>query len=159
MERVPRWAVVWTFALSLLGLAIATYLTIAHFDSSVELVCRRGGPINCEEVTQSAQSHFLGIPVAVLGLGQYVVMSVLNSPWVWRRKERWIHLARFALAAVGFCFVLWLIYAEVVLIQAICLWCTAVHVITFAILIILTRVEPVQLGWAEGRELDSAEAN
>jgi uncharacterized membrane protein len=159
VESVPRWAVLSTFVLSLSGLAIATYLTIVHFDSSVVLACSSNPGISCEKVTTSAQSYFLGIPVSVLGLGQYVAMSVLNSPFAWRRPERWLHVARFSLAAVGFCFILWLIYAEVVIIGAICLWCSAVHLITVAILIILTRVEPAQLGWARSGELDSAEAH
>jgi len=153
MEPVARWAVVSTFLLSLAGLGISAYLTLAHFDAgAVRLVCTTSGAINCEAVTTSAQSYFLGIPVALLGLVQYVAMSVLNSPWGWRRPERWVHVGRFVLASVGFFFIVWLIVAEALIIHAICLWCTAVHVITFAILVILTRVSPAQLGWVSSRE-------
>lgn len=49
---------------------------------------------------------------------------------------------------MGQLFILWLISAEVLIIHKICLWCTAVHVVTFALLIVLTRVSPQQLGWA-----------
>jgi uncharacterized membrane protein len=49
------------------------------------------------------------------------------------------------------CFVLWLIYAEVEIIDAICLYCTAVHVVTFTLLIVLTIVSPKQLGWSRSR--------
>jgi len=45
------------------------------------------------------------------------------------------------------CFVLWLITAEIVIIGHVCLYCTAVHVITFVLLLVLTRVSPQQLGW------------
>jgi uncharacterized membrane protein len=148
VEPVPRWAVATTFALSLVGLAISTYLTVAHFGGSSILVCSDSGLVNCAEVTTSAQSYFLGIPVAVLGLGQYVVMTGLNSPWGWRRPQRWVHLARFILAGVGVLFILWLISAELLIIGHICLWCTAVHLVTIALLIVLTRVSPPQLGWA-----------
>jgi len=44
-------------------------------------------------------------------------------------------------------FVLWLIAAEVLIIGNICLWCTAVHLVTFTLLVVLTRVAPRQLGW------------
>jgi uncharacterized membrane protein len=93
----------------------------------------------------------LGIPVAILGLANYAVMATLNSPWAWRARARWIHVARFLLAIVSMCFVLWLIYAEVEIIDAICLYCTAVHVVTFTLLIVLTIVSPKQLGWSRSR--------
>jgi uncharacterized membrane protein len=102
-------------------------------------------------VTTSAQSRLLGIPVAFLGLGTYVVMTALNSPWGWRAKNYWIHVARFAIAIVSMCFVLWLLYAELIIIDNLCLYCTGVHFVTFALLIVLTQVSPAQLGWVKSR--------
>jgi uncharacterized membrane protein len=148
--RVPRWAQIATLLLSLLGLGLSIYLTITHFDKQL-LVCSSTGAIDCAKVTTSAQSRFLGIPVAFLGLANYVVMTGLNSPWAWRARVRWIHVARFVLAIVSMCFALWLIYAEIEIIGAICLYCTAVHVTTFALLIVLTVVCPAQLGWTKSR--------
>jgi uncharacterized membrane protein len=49
------------------------------------------------------------------------------------------------------CFALWLIYAEIEIIGSICLYCTAVHITTFALLIVLTVVCPAQLGWTKSR--------
>jgi uncharacterized membrane protein len=147
VQPVGRWAVASTFLLSLIGLGISTYLTITHFRPML-LVCSSTGTIDCATVTTSAQSYFLGIPVAVLGLGNFVVMSVLNSPWGWRARSYWIHVARFVFAIVGMVFVLWLLSAELLIIGHICLWCTGVHVVTFALLIILSRVCPAQLGWS-----------
>ena len=145
---VAPWAVTTTFLLSLVGLGISTYLTIVHFDTSIVVSCPVGGGIiDCAKVTTSAQSHFLGMPVAVLGLANYLAMTILNSPWVWKRPERWIAAARFALIIVGMAFVLWLIAAEVLIIGNICLWCTGVHLVTFTLLVVLSRVAPRQLGW------------
>ena len=56
-------------------------------------------------------------------------MTALNTPWAWRAKARWIHVARFGLADLSMCFVLWLIYAEVIIIGNICLYCTGVHLV------------------------------
>lgn len=148
--RVPRWAEVVTFLLSLVGLGLSIYLTITHFDKQL-LVCTANGVIDCAKVTTSPQSRFLGIPVAFLGLANYTGMTVINSPWAWHSRHRWVHVARFVLAIVAMGFVLWLIYAEVEIIGAICLYCTAVHVTTFALLIVLTLVSPAQLGWANSR--------
>jgi uncharacterized membrane protein len=139
-----------TLLLSLLGLGLSIYLTITHFDKQL-LVCSSTGAIDCAKVTTSAQSRFLGIPVAFLGLANYVVMTGLNSPWAWRARVRWIHVTRFLLGIVAMCFALWLIYAEIEIIGSICLYCTAVHITTFALLIVLTVVCPTQLGWTKSR--------
>lgn len=136
-----------TFVLSLMGLALSTYLTITHFQPQ-DLFCTERWLFNCAAVTTSGESHFLGIPVAFLGLGTYAVMTVLNSPWGWRAKNYWIHVARFVFAIVSMCFVLWLIFAELIIIDNLCPYCTGVHIVTFLLLITLTRVSPAQLGWA-----------
>ena len=145
MTPVPRWAVWSTLALSLSGLGISIYLTIVHFQPAA-LACSGGGAVDCARVLTSGESYFLGIPVAILGLAHYSVMTLLNTPWAWARPQRWLHQVRFALAFVGFGFILWLISAEVLIIHKICLWCTGVHVITLVLLIVLTRVSPQQLG-------------
>jgi uncharacterized membrane protein len=54
---------------------------------------------------------------------------------------------RFVLAIGAMCFVLWLISAELLIIDNICLYCTGVHIVTFALLVVLSRVCPTQLGW------------
>lgn len=142
----PSWVTWVTLALSLVGLALATYLTITHFDPRV-LACSGHGLVNCGAVTTSPQSAFLGIPVAFLGLAQYVAMAALCSPWAWRSRRREVHVARLALAVVGMAFVLWLLAAELLLIGAICLYCTAVHVVTFALFACTVATVPAMLGW------------
>ncbi len=143
---VPRWAVIVSFLLSLAGLGVSLYLTIAHFDKQI-LACSSTGVIDCAAVTSSPQSYLLGIPVAFFGLANFIVMTVLNSPWGWRLKSYWVHVTRFVLSIVGMVCVLWLVYAELIIINHICLYCTAVHIITFALLIVLATVSPTQLGW------------
>ncbi|MHB2027668.1 MAG: vitamin K epoxide reductase family protein, partial [Acidimicrobiales bacterium] len=134
---VPRWAQVTTLLLSLIGLGLSIYLTITHFEPNA-LVCSNSGVIDCAKVTTSAQSMIFGIPVAIYGLADYTVMTALNTPWAWHSSLRWIHVMRFLLAIIGMCFVLWLVYAEVIIIGSICLYCTGVHVTTFLLLIVLT---------------------
>ena len=146
-QPVARWAVAVTFILSLLGLGVSIYLTIQHFRGSHYMGCTSSGFVNCTKVTTSAQSEILGIPVAVLGVVNYMVMTILNSPWVWRVKNYWVHVARFVLAIVGMGLVLWLVSAELLIINSICLYCTSVHIVTFALLVVLSLVSPAQLGW------------
>ncbi|MHB1209614.1 MAG: vitamin K epoxide reductase family protein [Acidimicrobiales bacterium] len=153
---VARWAVVTTFLLSLIGLGLSIYLTIGHFRGAQFLACSDSGVVNCAVVTTSAQSYFLGIPVAVLGLINFVVMVILNSPWAWRAKNYWIHVARFVLVLCGMAFVLWLVSAEILIIDHICLYCTGVHIVTFALLIVLVNVSPTQLGWTRSASQESS---
>lgn len=135
----PRWVILSSFVLSLAGLGVAIYMTIAHFEGAQILACPVSHVLNCEAVTTSPQSYFLGVPVAVLGLADYVVLSLLNSPWAWRSPRDIVWQTRVVVVTGSMAFALWLIYAEVLVIGHICIWCTSVHVITFALLLIVMR--------------------
>jgi uncharacterized membrane protein len=131
--RVPLWLQLTTFLLALAGLGVSIYLTIAHFTESTLAGCSEtSGLVNCTKVTTSAQSYVFGIPVAVLGLAFFVFAVAIMSPWAWRSSRREIHLIRLASVVVGIGFVIYLLYAELFIIGSICLYCTSVHVITFA---------------------------
>jgi uncharacterized membrane protein len=131
-----------TGVLALIGLGISTYLTIAHFVGTQILACTTNSAINCEYVTTSAQSHFLGIPVSVLGLAFYAVAVALFSPWAWWSRSRKLHLARIVAAVGAMCFALWLITAELVILHKICLWCTGVHLVTFLLFVLTVTSSP-----------------
>lgn len=119
-----------SLGLSLLGLAISTYLTYEHYSASTTLACPETGAINCVKVTTSTYSTFLGVPVALLGLSFFVAMTGLTLPAAWRSANPWLRRVRTAAVSGGIAFVLYLVWAELFRIDAICLWCTAVHVVT-----------------------------
>jgi uncharacterized membrane protein len=128
----PVWLHVCTLLLSLGGLGVSLYLTVAHYTTSMTLACPDTGVVNCEKVTTSPQSVVFGVfPVAVLGLAFYLFMVAVNSPWAWRARWPGIRWARLASLIAGIGFVLYLIYTELFTLDAICLWCTSVHVTTF----------------------------
>jgi uncharacterized membrane protein len=133
----PAWLVWTTWGLSLAGLADSIWLTIVHYNTAVTLACPATSTINCEKVITSPQSVVFGIPVAVLGLAFYVFLSVVNSPWAWRMTWPPVRWARVGSMVVGILFVLYLVYTELFTIRAICLWCTSVHVITFALFVLI----------------------
>ena len=121
-----------TLIVSLLGLADAAYLTYQHFSQSTAFAgCSESGAINCEAVTTSAWSHLGPFPVSVLGLAFFAFMVAVNSPWGWRAPWPAVHWARLTSVVVGIVFVLYLVWAELFRINAICLYCTGVHVLTF----------------------------
>jgi uncharacterized membrane protein len=133
---VPLWFQLVTWVLSLAGLGVSIYLTIAHFTESKLLGCSESGLVNCTKVTTSPQSYVFGIPVAVLGLAFFVAMVGLMSPWGWRWNRREVALIRLASLVVGMGFVLYLLYAELFTIGSICLYCTSVHAITFLLFVL-----------------------
>jgi len=143
-----------TFALSLYALGASVYLTIAHYDTNVTLACSDKGLVNCTAVTTSPQSMVFGIlPVAAIGLAYYVFMAALNAPWVWRLQQTGsdqvsmiLRYTRLAAIVAGMGFVLYLIYAELIQIRAICLWCTSVHVATFLIFALIVFYSSLSLG-------------
>lgn len=122
-----------TLALSIAGVAVAAYLTYEHFTAGSTLACPDTGVVNCLKVTSSEYSEVFGIPVALLGLGFFVAMTVLCLPQVWRSASPWPGRVRLAAVVVGVLFVFYLVWAELFQIDAICLWCTVVHALTLVL--------------------------
>jgi uncharacterized membrane protein len=146
----PLWFQLATWALAIAGLGASTYLTITHYDSSVPLACSDTGTINCALVTHSAESMVFGIfPVAVLGLAFYVFMVAAVSPWAWRLKFPALAWVRVASVVVGIGFVLYLVYTELFTLNAICLWCTSVHVLTFLLFVLIVGGAAAGYGFRE----------
>jgi uncharacterized membrane protein len=143
------WLQIATLVLALAGLGASVYLTIAHFTESTLAGCSESGLVNCTKVTTSPQSYVFGIPVAVLGLAFFLFAVAIMSPWAWQTARREIHLLRIASMVVGMGFVLYLIYAELFIIGSICLYCTSVHAITFA-LFVLTAIAAAAWGVKPG---------
>lgn len=132
----PRWVPPVAIALCLLGLAVSVYLTIDHY-AKVNPYCVGHGIVNCQKVTTSAQSVLFGVlPVPVLGLVFFVGMLILQHPAAWRAPLPAIRWLRLASALVGVGFVCYLIYTELFVLDAICLWCTSVHAITLLLFVV-----------------------
>jgi uncharacterized membrane protein len=134
------------------GLGVSIYLTLTHYTKAVSLVCSNNGAINCEKVTTSPQSVVFGIPVAVLGLIFFVSMLVLSLPRIYQRPELGIARLRLASSVVGIGFVFYLLYNELFVIHAICLWCSSVHILTFIIFCLVVT------GWSEVVGYDGEES-
>ncbi len=118
--------------LAILGVAIATYLTIIHYDRGA-LVCGLG---DCQTVQNSKYAEIVGIPVALLGLGMY--LSVVGLGVLRRlRPERLplLTMTAFTLVLAGAFYAAYLTYLEVAVIHAICEWCVTSALLTVGILL------------------------
>ncbi len=128
-----------SLALALIGIAVSAYLTLVHYRDDL-LVCAVGG---CHTVQKSPYAELAGIPVALLGLGMFIVVTVLLL--VRRMRPAWedtITLATFGLVLAGAVFAIYLTYLELFVIHAVCQWC----VLTAIIIWLLTLVEGT-LAW------------
>jgi uncharacterized membrane protein len=120
-----------TVVLSGIGLALSVYLSVEHLRAPGTLACPATATVNCTRVTTSAQSVLFGVPVAMLGVAFFAAMVLICLPVAWRDPR--LTRVRPALAGLGVAFVIYLVYAELFLVDAICLWCTAVHVLAVAL--------------------------
>jgi uncharacterized membrane protein len=108
--------------LSIIGLGVATYLTIVHY-AGLNPACTAGQ--SCIKVQTSQWSKLDGIPVALMGLIGYIgILASLLAP---DREET--RLATLALTLIGFGFSAYLTYRELFSIHAICEWCASSAVI------------------------------
>ncbi len=111
------------------GVGIGAYLSFVALDKQVEAFCPNVG--NCHTVQNSQYAKVGGVPVALLGLGMYLLLFAMT---VVRRFEDRL-LGRdappilgqwtFALAFAGTLYSGYLTYLELYVIHAICVWCVA----------------------------------
>jgi uncharacterized membrane protein len=114
--------------LALVGVLVATYLSLYKLGMIGGLTCQVG---SCEQVQASPWAVFLGLPVAVWGVGAYlailaVALVGLQPGYV---NSRWAALSLFGLSAVGVAFSGYLTYIEAFVIEMWCQWCVVSAVI------------------------------
>jgi uncharacterized membrane protein len=117
---------------ALAGIGVAAYLTWVHYDEGA-LVCVAGG--GCETVQQSSYAEIAGLPVALLGLVSYTIVLGLI---VW--DTPYARLGAAALAFVGLAFSVYLLVLQLVVIDAVCVWCLANDVLIAPALAVLTAL-------------------
>jgi uncharacterized membrane protein len=113
--------------LGLIGLGVATYLTVVHYTGAAPVCAINHG---CETVQKSKYAEVVGIPVALLGLIGYV--SFLAT-FVLRGETA--RMSRVGITTIGFLFSMYLTYLELFTIHAICQWCVSSAVIMTILLI------------------------
>jgi uncharacterized membrane protein len=108
-------------ALDLVGLAIAGYLSVTELKGGLP----QCGPLHgCETVALSPYSRIGGIPVAVSGVGLSLILLTLALAW-WRTNLYALLLAHYGLSLAGVLFEVYFLYLQVVVIGAVCVWCTS----------------------------------
>jgi uncharacterized membrane protein len=130
------------FALAMVGLGVAAYLSYVHYED-IKPVCGLGG--DCQKVQTSQWSELGGVPVALIGLIGYAL--ILASLFVPGEAGR---VAGAFLALIGFAFSAYLTYRELFSIDAICPWCV-VSACLMTLLAVLTAIRLVRAEAQVGR--------
>lgn len=119
--------------LAALGIVLAAYLTWVHYDAS-SLVCGLG---DCHTVQASVYASIGPAPVAVLGLGMYLLVCAANLGAL-ARPALLVPLTAAAFGALlaGTIYAAYLTWLEVAVIRAICQWCVASALLSLALLVI-----------------------
>ena len=120
--RAARFAIA---ALSLVGIAITTYLLYTRYSGN-RIACPTGG---CETVQESRYAELAGIPVAAIGLVGY--LALLATTFVRSEAGR---AAAVAISLAGLAFGAYLLVIQVTVLDAICAWCVA----SDAVLLLIT---------------------
>jgi uncharacterized membrane protein len=89
----------------------------------------------------------------LLGLIFFAAMIVLQSRPAWAVHSPAVRLGRLVWSLIGVGTAVWLVYAELYKLDAVCLWCTAVHVVSF-LLFALTAFATAATGGIAAAEPD-----
>jgi uncharacterized membrane protein len=125
--------------LAVAGLFVSAYLWLYKLGFIGTIACGTGG---CETVQLSAQSRFLGVEVAAIGVAGYLVLLVLGMLSLQPRYagRSWPLGLLLASSGAAMAFTLYLKYLELFVIHAICRWCVASAIIV-ALVFLITLVE------------------
>jgi uncharacterized membrane protein len=110
--------------LSLIGVFLATYLTLYKLGYVEALACGTG---SCEVVQASKWSRLWGQPVALWGVGFYLAMLALSLAGSFGRlaASRLVGIGLALMSGCGVLFSGWLTFVEVARLHAVCRYCLA----------------------------------
>ncbi len=135
---IPKW-LFWAFIiLSFIGFLDAAYLTAVHYLGITPNCTILEG---CETVTTSKYATVFGVPIALFGAMYYLSVFLLSVIYFDNKNEKVLLLAAY-LTPLGFLASLVLIYLQLFVIYAICLYCivsAATSTLLFILGLILFR--------------------
>lgn len=119
--------------LSVVGIAIGSYLIWVHYDIDA-LVCGTGG---CEQVQLSEYATIGDIPIAIFGTAMYGAMLLLAvGRLLLPAQSLPLSAAALAITFAAFAYSAWLTWLELFEINAICQWCVGSAIVTTLLFIV-----------------------
>lgn len=108
-------------ALAIFGFVVSMYLTVVELAGDVP-VC---GPLQgCEEVAGSEYAWIGPIPVAIFGALFSIALGAIALAW-WKTGDRRLLAIIYGLSLAAVVFEGYLLFLQIFVIEAICVWCVA----------------------------------
>lgn len=104
------------------GLLDSLYLSYEHINQFIPPCSANILLADCGSVLRSEYSTMFGVPLAFLGVFHYSVVTIVLLAALYSKK-RVIEVLLLGLATLGFSFSSYFVYLQLVIIQAICLYC------------------------------------
>jgi protein-disulfide isomerase/uncharacterized membrane protein len=125
--------------LTLIGLLTSLYLSISHYrvytDIGYRSFCAISRAINCDTVSQSKFSVFMGLPVPIWGvIGYTVVLLLLPLAMGGKRDKTGVWPMLFVLSLLYSCYSVVLAFISTYFIQSYCIMCIVTYGVNFLIL-------------------------
>lgn len=135
------------------GLFISGYLSYVKL-TEVPMVCVGGSVFNCEVVQNSVYSRLFGVPIAWLGFAVYIILAALLmlEDRIAFLREYSVTLF-FGINLFAWLYSMWLVYAQFVLLQALCPWCLT-HETIISVLFVVSMIRLKQRLNVEGLETE-----
>lgn len=125
--------------LGILGIIDASYLTYEHYANIVPpCTINHFLPFfsDCGLVLRSQYAVLFGIPIALLGLIHYIILTLVIGLAIITRKKFWWFISYFESLA-GAVFSVYLMYLQIVIIKNICIYCTLSALNSFVLFILI----------------------
>lgn len=164
--RITRLKLLILIVMSVVGLAAASEVLFSYYLFKQSLpFCTAGSfygiALDCNQVLGSRYSQIFGVPLELFAVVYFIVNLVLvylvafGSEGVFRRALSTLFAWRF----VGLMIVPYLVFIELFILRAICVYCTIMHVAIIADFLVITYL--LFLGrhtlWGEEEELEPTE--
>lgn len=124
------------FLLSVFGLLDSAYLTYEHFQGTIPPCSINSIFSDCGTVLRSEYSKIFGIPLALIGLAHYILITITLYRAVFKKSQNAALLGVF-LSLVGLISSIYFVYLQLVVIGAICIYCMGSAISSFGIFIII----------------------
>jgi uncharacterized membrane protein len=120
-------------ALATAGLAISSYLTVAHWGGT-PLSCAGVG--DCDYVNSSPYATLASVPVSALGAAMYAALLASAVLWLLRPFDARVPPLHWGLSLAGFGYAAYLTYVELSVLDAVCVWCmTSAALLTLSLVL------------------------
>jgi uncharacterized membrane protein len=143
--RVSRYKLLLLVAMSVFGLWASSEVLVVYYtmQEALPFCPHESGPgiaLNCYAVLSSSYSEIFGVPLEVFAVGYFIVNLLLvyliafASDKLARISLRSLFVWRF----IGIAIVPYLVFVELFLVRAICIYCSIMHVAIVADFIIIS---------------------